>query len=46
MELLLDQGLPRSTIGFLADAGVVAVHVGHLGMAKATDAEIMSEAVD
>lgn len=44
MKLLLDQGLPRSAIGSLAAAGIVAEHVGDLGMAAATDAEVLAEA--
>jgi len=46
MKLLLDQGLPRSTPLFLAEAGVTAEHVGGIGMATATDAEILSAALD
>lgn len=41
MKLLLDQGLPRSTIRHLAEMGIVAEHVGDLGMAKASDAKIL-----
>ncbi|MFU8847440.1 MAG: DUF5615 family PIN-like protein [Opitutales bacterium] len=39
--LLLDQGLPRSTIKCLHDAGFESVHVGELGMAAASDVEIL-----
>lgn len=44
MKLLLDQGLPRSTVGFLASAGIAAVHVGDLGLSKADDDTILEEA--
>jgi predicted nuclease of predicted toxin-antitoxin system len=44
MRLLLDQGLPRSTVRQLADMGIVAEHVGDLGMARAADALILDEA--
>jgi len=44
MKLLLDQGLPRSTVGYLATMGIVAEHVGDLGMAKATDSRILDVA--
>ncbi len=41
MMLLLDQGLPRSTVKHLADAGIAAAHIGDLGMATATDEAIL-----
>ncbi|MBN2022766.1 MAG: DUF5615 family PIN-like protein [Pirellulales bacterium] len=44
MKLLLDQGLPRSTVHHLADIGVAAEHVGDLGLARATDAQILDVA--
>jgi predicted nuclease of predicted toxin-antitoxin system len=44
MKLLLDQGLPRSTVIHLANAGIVAEHVGDLGMAKAADDLILDTA--
>lgn len=44
MKLLLDQGLPRSTVRYLAAIGVVAEHVGDLGMASATDEAILNAA--
>lgn len=37
MKLLLDQGLPRSTVRHLAGMGIAAEHVGDLGMAMAAD---------
>ncbi len=41
MKLLLDQGLPRSTVKHLAAAGIAAEHVGELGMASASDDAIL-----
>ena len=42
MKLLLDQGLPRSTVKHLAAAGIVAEHVGDLGLAAAADGAILA----
>jgi predicted nuclease of predicted toxin-antitoxin system len=44
MKLLLDQGLPRSTVGHLAAAGIFAEHVGDLGLATADDDLILDSA--
>ena len=44
MKLLLDQGLPRGTVHHLAGIGVAAEHVGDLGLARATDAQILDVA--
>jgi predicted nuclease of predicted toxin-antitoxin system len=44
MNLLLDQGLPRSTVRHLAAKGIAAEHVGDLGMARATDTRILDVA--
>jgi predicted nuclease of predicted toxin-antitoxin system len=44
MKLLLDQGLPRSTVLHLANAGIEAAHVGDLGLAKASDNLILDTA--
>jgi len=44
MTLLLDQGLPRSTVQQLATFGIVAEHVGDLGLAAASDQDILDEA--
>jgi predicted nuclease of predicted toxin-antitoxin system len=44
MKLLLDQGLPRSTVLHLAGAGIEAEHVGNLGLAKASDNLILDAA--
>jgi len=41
VRLLLDQGLPRGAVAALSRRGFDAVHVGEIGMAKATDAEII-----
>jgi predicted nuclease of predicted toxin-antitoxin system len=43
-RFLLDQGLPRSSVAGLARGGFTAEHVGDLGMAKATDAEVLEAA--
>ena len=45
MKLLLDQGLPRSTVRYLNGFGIPAEHVGDLGMASARDAEILETAI-
>jgi predicted nuclease of predicted toxin-antitoxin system len=37
MRLLLDQGLPRSTVLHLLNDGIEAVHVGDRGLATASD---------
>lgn len=44
MKLLLDPGLPRSTVRYLAGMGIAAEHVGELGMASAADADILDAA--
>ncbi len=44
--LLLDQGLPRSTVPYLGDAGLKADHVGELGLADAADRTILARARD
>jgi len=41
MKLLLDQGLPRSTVLHLRNQQIEAVHVGDRGLATATDSEIL-----
>jgi len=45
ISFLLDQGLPRSAVSALAARGIADEHVGHLGMATATDQEIIDAAV-
>ncbi len=44
MRCLLDQGLPRGAAARLREAGWEVDHVGELGMARASDAEILLEA--
>ncbi len=46
MNLLLDQGLPRSTVRHLAGMGIAAEHVGEFGLARAADATILDAARD
>jgi len=41
MKLLLDQGLPRSTVRHLRDNGIEGSHVAELGLASASDAAIL-----
>lgn len=41
MRLLLDQGLPRSTVLYLRDKGIEAIHVGDKGLATAADSKIL-----
>ncbi len=41
MKLLLDQGMPRSTVEILREAGFEAVHTGDIGLATADDAVIL-----
>jgi|SRR5215469_2135049 len=41
MKLLLDQGLPRSTVFHLRNQQIEAIHVGDRGLATATDSEIL-----
>ena len=44
MILLLDQGLPRSTVRFLRDSGISAQHTGDIDLAKASDETILQHA--
>ncbi len=41
MKVLLDQGIARTTESLLRAAGIDATHVGTIGMAHATDSEII-----
>ena len=45
MNLLLDQGIPRSTARLLRQAGIDAVHTGEIGYATAEDYEILTRAL-
>ena len=45
MKLLLDQGLPRTAATELATLGWDVVHVGEIGMAAATDHDILRRAL-
>lgn len=44
IRLLLDQGLPRSTVDFLLGAGWDVVHACHCGLATASDEQILQYA--
>jgi predicted nuclease of predicted toxin-antitoxin system len=44
VKLLLDQGLPRSAAEALRQLGFEAVHLGAIGMAKASDQDILERA--
>ncbi len=46
MRWLLDQGIPRSALSHLRDAGHDAIHVGDIGMAAATDSAIIAHTAD
>jgi predicted nuclease of predicted toxin-antitoxin system len=44
LTLLLDQGLPRSTVRFLHESGIAAQHSGDVGLAEAADRTILDHA--
>lgn len=44
IRLLLDQGVPRSTVGWLRDHGIAARHVADIGLDRASDVEILDAA--
>jgi predicted nuclease of predicted toxin-antitoxin system len=43
MRVVLDQGCPRSAVRFLAAHAILAEHVGELGLAFASDDQILEE---
>lgn len=43
-RVLLDQGVPCSTITYLSDAGWDAVHTSEIGLSRATDSELIAYA--
>lgn len=44
MKILLDQGLPRGAVAELRRLGFDAVHTGDIGLAAATDEDIVRQA--
>lgn len=46
IRLLLDQGLPRSSVQRLADQGIDVCHVAAIGYSRSTDEEIMALALE
>jgi len=46
MKYLLDQGLPRSAVLELEGVGINSTHVGDLGLASASDLEILQYALE
>ncbi len=44
MKLLLDQGLPRSAAVLLSTSGTDTLHVGDIGLAAASDPDILARA--
>jgi predicted nuclease of predicted toxin-antitoxin system len=42
MRLILDQGVPRDAAALLRSLGYDCMHVGEIGMSKATDEEILA----
>ncbi|MCF2970854.1 DUF5615 family PIN-like protein [Synechococcus sp. Nb3U1] len=43
MELLLDQGLPRSAPTLLSQLGIVSIHIAEIGLSDAEDAVLLSK---
>lgn len=46
MQLLLDQGLPRSAANLLCESGIDAIHVAEIDLSAAEDAEILQQALE
>lgn len=46
MKLLLDQGLPASTVNALTALGIESRHVSELGLSKAEDSYLLSVAFE
>jgi predicted nuclease of predicted toxin-antitoxin system len=46
MKLLLDQGLPRSAVTLLIEAGIDTIHVAEIGLSAANDTDILQKARD
>jgi predicted nuclease of predicted toxin-antitoxin system len=44
MKLLLDQGLPRSAVRLLREAGIDSLQVGEIGLSTANDSTILQRA--
>lgn len=44
IRLVLDQGLPRSTVRLLSESGWDVVHVADIGLHRAADSEILAYA--
>ena len=42
MRLVLDQGLPRDAAALLRERGHDCIHIGDIGMSKATDEETVA----
>lgn len=45
IKILLDQGMPRSSVKILNENGWDVVHTGDVGLCRATDRELLEYAV-
>jgi predicted nuclease of predicted toxin-antitoxin system len=45
IRLLLDQGIPRSTVARIQDRGFATRHVADIGLERASDLDIMQAAI-